>query len=70
MRRNFVTWRRTADGLSLFSTAIAGCLATLVPERDGRFWRVVFPDGHQTEAMPFTVAKDVAMQWAGGSVKV
>jgi hypothetical protein len=71
MRKDFTTWRRTDAGLALFSTAVAGCLATMVPDpRDGRLWRVAWPDGTRTEAMPFGVARDVAMQRAGGRSKV
>jgi hypothetical protein len=62
MRKDFISWRRTADGLSLFSTAVAGCLATMVPEWDGRFWTVRFADGTSTDPMSFTVARDTALQ--------
>lgn len=63
MRRDFHTWRRTSDGLTLFSTSKPGALATMVPDpRDGRLWRVRFADGTVTDAMSFTLAKDTALQ--------
>jgi hypothetical protein len=64
MRREFTAWRLTADGLSLFSTAVAGPVAVLQPTRDGRTWHVRWPDGTRSLPVSFRLARDIALQRA------